>query len=554
MNAAHPHAVAAMLDDGSEIALVDAREEGVFARSHPLFAASLPLSRIEERARAQIPRRGTRIVVTSDGDGLAERAATRLSELGYTNVHVLDGGNDGWRRAGYRLFSGIHVPSKAFGELAEARYATPMIEAAELKSLLDAGRDIAIFDSRPAHEYLRMNIPGAANCPGADLVYRLPAVVRSPDTLVVVNCAGRTRSIIGAQSLINAGMPNPVVALKNGTMGWHLAGLGLEHGNQRPVTRPDSSGLAIAQRMAASVRTRFGVRRIGLRELSRMRDAAAQRTVYVFDVRGPDEFAAGHLPGSRHGPGGQLVQATDAYMATRRAQVVLVDDDGVRATMTASWLLQMGWRDVVVLDESEASGAMTEPGAATPIWPAAPAGVVRTAPAALAAMLECNEATLIDLAISHAFRQRHIPHARWAIRARHAEWLPLVSAGKTLVLTSDDGRLAEFAAAELAAGAKNEPARPILVLDGGTEAWARAGLAVESGFDPALEPPDDLWHIPSSAQGGGEKAMKQYLAWEVDLVKQLQGEPGVDFEIPATPDAPHDAARASPTAEHQVSP
>jgi hypothetical protein len=31
-----------------------------------------------------------------------------------------------------------------------------------------------------------------------------------------VNCAGRTRSIIGTQSLINAGVPNPVTALRNG--------------------------------------------------------------------------------------------------------------------------------------------------------------------------------------------------------------------------------------------------------------------------------------------------------------------------------------------------
>jgi rhodanese-related sulfurtransferase len=259
-----PQAVAAMLDDGGEIAFVDAREEGVFARSHPLFAASLPLSRIEERAYALIPRLGTRVIVTSDGAAggqLAGRAAQRLVELGYSNVFLLDGGNAGWKDAGYRLFSGIHVPSKAFGELAEARYETPMIEATELKALIDAGRDVAIFDSRPAHEYRRMNIPGAANCPGADLVYRLPAVVRSPDTLVVVNCAGRTRSIIGAQSLINAGLPNQVVALKNGTMGWHLAGLALEHGNERPVTKPDSAGVEAARRMAATVRARFGVRR-----------------------------------------------------------------------------------------------------------------------------------------------------------------------------------------------------------------------------------------------------------------------------------------------------
>jgi rhodanese-related sulfurtransferase len=227
-------------------------------------------------------------------------------------------------------------------------------------------------------------------------------------------------------------------------------------------------------------------------------------------------------------------------MATRRAQVVLVDDDGVRATMTASWLQQMGWREVFVLDDGEVRGTLNETGAAGPVWPPEPEGVMRIAAAALAPILEQGEATVVDLSMSHAFRQRHIPRAKWAIRARHAEWLPQQRADRPLVLTSEDGRLAAFAAAELAAIAKT----PVYALDGGTDAWERAGLPVESGFDQADEPPDDMWHIPSSSQGGGERAMKQYLAWEVDLVKQLEGEPGVDFQVPP---AEHESDR-SPTA------
>ena len=76
-------------------------------------------------------------------------------------------------------------------------------------------------------EFTKMNIPGAYCCPGAELVYRVSDASIDSETMVVVNCAGRTRSIIGCQSLINAGVPNPVVALKDGTMGWHLAGFEL---------------------------------------------------------------------------------------------------------------------------------------------------------------------------------------------------------------------------------------------------------------------------------------------------------------------------------------
>jgi 3-mercaptopyruvate sulfurtransferase SseA len=67
---------------------------------------------------------------------------------------------------------------------------------------------------------------------------------------VIVNCAGRTRSIIGTQSLRNAGLPNPVYALRNGTIGWTLAGFDLERGQQR---RYDADFRASAER-AATVR------------------------------------------------------------------------------------------------------------------------------------------------------------------------------------------------------------------------------------------------------------------------------------------------------------
>ena len=42
-----PQSLKSMLHDGAEIAVLDAREEGEFATSHLLMAASVPLSRLE---------------------------------------------------------------------------------------------------------------------------------------------------------------------------------------------------------------------------------------------------------------------------------------------------------------------------------------------------------------------------------------------------------------------------------------------------------------------------------------------------------------------------
>ncbi len=158
-------------------------------------------------------------------------------------------------------------------------------------------------------------------------------------------------------------------ALRNGTIGWSLAGLNLEQGAERRF--PEVSEARAGQAAAASreVAYRAGVRRLTAEELARLA-ADPDRTLYRFDVRTPEEFSAGHAPGFRSAPGGQLVQETDVFAPVRGARVVLYDDTGVRADMTASWLAQMGW-EVFVVDGLPQS-ALTETGAPAPRRPDLP--------------------------------------------------------------------------------------------------------------------------------------------------------------------------------------
>jgi hypothetical protein len=96
---------------------------------------------------------------------------------------------------------------------------------------------------------------------------------------VIVNCAGRTRSIIGTQSLVNAGIPNPVAALRNGTIGWKLAGQELDHGASRvaPV-QVDAANHDKAREGARAIAARAGVRRVGFGELASLHVPAARST------------------------------------------------------------------------------------------------------------------------------------------------------------------------------------------------------------------------------------------------------------------------------------
>ena len=508
-----------LLGDG-EIALLDVREEGAFSEAHLLFAACVPFSRLELLIGDLVPRHDAPVVVVGEsGHGesahgdVDRRALERLRGLGYTDVRVLAGGIAAWRATGFELFSGVNVPSKAFGEFVEHTHGTPRLTAAEVKRMLDAGRNMVIVDARPFEEYTRMNIPSATDMPGAELAFRIHDAAPDPETFVVVNCAGRTRSIIGAQSLINAGIENPVAALKDGTMGWHLAGFELEHGSTRTAPPPSATGMAKALAAAERVAERFGVRTVDPATVDQWRRTAG-RTTYLLDVRSPDEYAEGHLPGYRNAPGGQLVQATDAFVAVRNAWLVLADDVGVRATMTASWLLQMGWPNVYVLEGGIGSGPL-----ATGAWQPTvlgSRGAATVTPDALAPRL--GVVRVVDLGPSPAYERHHVPGALWCARSRLAAAFADIPTDVDVVLTSPDGTLAEIALEE----ARGLGGHRVQALRGGTEGWLAEGRETESGLVRTVGPTDDVWYKPYEHRGAQEQFMREYLTWEVALVEQIE--------------------------------
>jgi rhodanese-related sulfurtransferase len=515
-----PHALKALLADGGELAIVDVREELLFSRGHLLFARSVPLSRLELRFAPLVPRRDTRIVLCDEDDGLAGRAADTLLHAGYHNLSFLDGGVAAWAKAGLELFSGINVPSKAFGEFVEHASGTPSITADELDRLIRDGSDLVVLDSRPFDEYRRVSIPTAINVPGAELVLRIRDVAPSPDTMVVVNCAGRTRSIIGAQSLINAGVPNKVVALRNGTMGWSLAGRACETGKARRAPEVSAASVAWAKFAAEQVARRFGIARIDRNTLDGLR-ADHARTLYLFDVRDGAEYAAGHIAGALSAPGGQLVQATDQYAGTLGARIVLIDDTEVRAVMTASWLRQMGWQEVFVLAEAGSETGWPAPQALGPSPPAQ----LRIDCAGLAHLQSREEAMVVDLSLSREYRKAHIPGAWFAIRSRLAQALKKIPLRGTLVLTSEDGLLAGLAAREAPALVDI----PVRWLDGGNAAWRAAGHALTADGIRMADEALDVWLRPYERPNDTSKAMGEYLAWEVDLLPRIERDGSTNF-------------------------
>ena len=499
--------------DREEVALVDVREEAPFAEAHPLFAANIPLSKLELEVYSRIPRRDTQVTVYDNGEGLAARAAERLVALGYTQVSLLEGGLDGWRKAGGELFIDVNVPSKAFGELVESERHTPSLAAEEVQALLDSQADVVVLDARRFDEYQTMSIPTGISVPGAELVLRARELAPDPATRIIVNCAGRTRSIIGTQSLINAGVANPVCALRNGTIGWTLAGQKLAHGQSRRFAPTSEAHRQAAAEDARRVADKARVGRATFADLQRWQQEAT-RTTYLFDVRTPEEFDAGHLPGARSTPGGQLVQETDHVASVRGARLVLADDDGVRANMSASWLAQLGW-EVYVLDGLRPAH-FSDKGAWVAPVPAPPQAEL-ISPQTLTEWLAHGDTVVLDFTASANYVKRHIPGAWWVLRAQLAKALANVPAAQRYVLTCGSSQLARLAVAEVEA----ITGKPVFLLQDGTTGWINAQLPLEEGETHLASPRIDRYRRPYEGTDNPREAMQAYLDWEFGLVEQL---------------------------------
>ena len=516
-----PADAAKRLEDGSEIALLDVREIMRFGKGHVLRATNLPLSRLEFSIRDVVPRLTTPILVMDAGDGRAAIAKRRIEAMGYTDISVVDGGAPGWEAAGLPLFPEIEVPTKGFGAFARINGKPNFISPNELKAALESDEDWIVLDSRPRPEYQAGNIPGSIDAPGADVLRWFDNLVPDPNTKVCVNCMSATRGILGGLSLVAAGVPNEVRVLHHGTRGWLLDGHELERGADRFVGPISEDAQVAARQRAEAIATRAGLPRIDRAGLDDRRTEAS-RTTYLFDVRSPEEFEAGHLPGARNAPYGSIIMSPDRYFGTLNARLVIADDDTVRATINALWLAQMGWGDVAIYTDG-LEGSDLESGPVADTTPALPAAKSIT-PADLHSALADGDVAVIDVGPSPDFVAAHIAGASWCLRPDLAEHIP--SAGKTVVLTSPDGAYARFAASDT----QDVESSDVAVLEGGIEAWRAAGLPVETGEANMLTPRDDAFLASSERPGDQRQNVINYLDWETTLMDDIEKAGAVPYQ------------------------
>jgi rhodanese-related sulfurtransferase len=510
--------VAELMSSAGLYAIFDVRERGEYNKCQIPSTTSLPRSQIEFRINQLVRNPAVPIVVYDDGDTRASLAAKTLAQLGYAQVSILDGGLTAWRKDGRATVSGVNVPSKAFGERVHRERSIPDILPEELKALQARSANLIILDVRTPEEYGRFCIPDGINVPGGDLILWADELKRKPDTTVVVNCAGRTRSIIGTAALRRLGLTN-VRALKNGTMGWVLAGMELE---KNPALTAPSSPLhsdAQAKSLARQLASEENIPWISPREISSALARIHDGVTYLIDVRSEREYESGHVPGSLSVPGGQAVQRADDFVAVRNAQIIFISNESARAVMTAYWYRQMGFPNVSVLEgglrawskngENVAKGAMHN----EPLGFDASKRAARYVDAQTLHRQNDSSVLIIDVGTSIEFESAHVRGAKWISRGwidiKLREFFP--DQNRPIVLSCPDGRQSTLAAHSLT----ELDYTNVSVLDGGVCGWSAAGLPMETGLDTCLVEPNDVVLSPSVR--GNKEDMQRYLEWELKL-------------------------------------
>lgn len=517
-----PQSLDALLKGSSQFALIDVREAGEYNNAHIPGASLIPRRDLEAQIADAVPHSATPIVLCDDDARRAALAAATLERLGYSDVSALDGGINRWVTQEYPTEWGVNVPSKDFGEKVEVVHHVPEIDAVELRERIESGEEIVILDTRTPEEYQRLCIPGGRSVPGAELALRITDIAKdlSDDATVVINCAGRTRSIIGTRVLQRMGMPN-VVGLKNGTAGWSLAGYALESGADRlELPSLSDEGIAAAEAYADRLAEEDGVRYLDIEGLQALMARRTDETVYLVDVRTAQEYEAGHIPGFRWFPGGQAVQRSDEVAVVKNCPIVFCCNGRARAAITASWYRQMGHQDVYAVHggtgEWRRAGHSLEEGHPQ----AQPLGLdeARSKVRMLASSeIPSSEAAIIFVGTSQQFAEAHIPGSRWIPRgwleAQIADFAPDKSA--SVIVTCADGIASTFAGAALT----DEGYADVRVLEGGMSAWRQSDSEVEQGLTGVMSTPADV--VPAGTDRGYADMMN-YLRWEEELGRKYE--------------------------------
>lgn len=339
---------------GEEVySLIDVRSQKEYEEGQIFGATRIAVGVIRVNLPLLILNKKTQIILYSNNEDRAATAAAYLTDLGYENIHILKGGLEGWKKAGLSTVIGIHVQSKALGEVVDIRPGSVRhIYAKELlHKIKESPKDKkpVILEVRPVEEVQQTgSIKGAINIPGVELYPQLKKYLEQGRD-VVLTCAGRTRSIIAAATVKALGL-GEVYELVNGTRGWILEGEKLSYNTDVDTEPVSPENRVWFTKKARELSKANSLKYIAADELNYIVRNLKDTNTIILDVRQRDDYERrGHIPGSRNYEGGQIIQNTDDALLINGADYVLVDDGDGRAEIVAFWLKELAIPNVKIL-------------------------------------------------------------------------------------------------------------------------------------------------------------------------------------------------------------
>ena len=433
---------------------------------------------------------------------------------------MLDGGINRWVTDGLETEWGMNVPSKDFGEKVEVVHHVPEVECKDLAARIQKGEKFVILDSRTPEEFRRFCIPGGRSVPGGELALRITDIAKDVDrdTTIIVNCAGRTRSIISARVLQRMGIPK-VFGLKNGTAGWVLAGHKLETGADRvQLPEPSAAGVAAAEAYAVKLAAEDGVRYLGHSGLEE-RDGAARPGDDLLHRRA-------HLRGVRRRPHPGL-----PVVSRRPGRAALRRRCGREELPGRLRVRQEGARDVdrlVVSADGIPRGLRRRRrhgGVGGERRLARDGDTPEEVPAGYQEAAREGEGRVAARSAGVPAGGRHLRRYEPGLRARPRARRPLGASGLDGALDrrrrAVERRRRSWSPAPTAAAPRSPPStlgelgyQNVSILDGGMAAWQKAGLPLEKGLAGVMTPPTDV--VPAGPDRNFAD-MQNYLRWEEAL-------------------------------------
>ncbi|HJY81348.1 MAG TPA: rhodanese-like domain-containing protein [Candidatus Binatia bacterium] len=547
-----------LMEGDTLYAVLDVRDWGEFTLEQIPRANSLPRGHLEKYITVLVPKKDVHVILYCDTGQRSIRAAATLESLGYTNVSVLAAGLQSWKAADYETIHGWSLRGKEYGERLQVEEGIPDLTVEDLHAHLARGEKLYILDTRTESEFLTSHLPGAYSVPGGQLALTVTDIVQDRPIPIVTNCAGRTRSLLGAHLLRRMRFPQ-VYALKGGTGAWRIAGYGneLESGPGTTITPVSSAaGQVAGVRFAERVATEDQLPFMSPWELKTRQEQS--ELLYLLDVRQCEEYRAGHIPGARFCSGTQIALLVESLVGVKNATIVTTCDSRARGILAASLLKGMGYPCVSVLDGGthawSAQGFSLEVGEpqeidyGQPIWlsrllPGLPVGVspqelpvpglaeaqARTTfitSGTLHARIATGERlVLLDLRSAGDFATAHVPGARWLSRGRLDLQIERETPdkGSLIVLYCRKGKESTLSALML----KRLGYQHVLVLQDGFEAWKGAGFPTEQGLGAQTEFEElavaEVGLLGSGPYGYSMERMAKYLKDEEALGEKYRG-------------------------------